>query len=202
MADIPGLNDIFPSAHQILLLIILQALVAPKTTKIYRDTPKVWHPGRSGRISLGPKNTLAIFGEVHPRIVKSFELKGSVLAFTVLVENIPKRKVNTATRDALNISDFQAVDRDFSFILDDRVEASLVVGAAESIDKFLIESVTVFDEFSGVKASQQFGDGKKSLAISVRLQPRDKTLTDKEIDEISSKIVMAVIDKTGGELRS
>ena len=77
-----------------------------------------------------------------------------------------------------------------------------MVGAAESIDKSLIESVTVFDEFSGVKASQQFGDGKKSLAISVRLQPRDKTLTDKEIDEISSKIVMAVIDKTGGELRS
>ena len=182
--------------------IILQALVAPKTTKIYRDTPKVWHPGRSGRISLGPKNTLAVFGEVHPKIVKSFGLKGSVLAFTVLIENIPTRKVNTATRDALTISDFQAVDRDFSFIIDDRVEASLVVGAAESIDKSLIESVTVFDEFSGVKASQQFGDGKKSLAISVRLQPRDKTLTDKEIDEISSKIVMAVIDKTGGELRS
>jgi phenylalanyl-tRNA synthetase beta chain len=182
--------------------IILQALVAPKTTKIYRDTPKVWHPGRSGRISLGPKNTLAVFGEVHPKIVKSFSLKGSVLAFTILIENIPTRKVNTATRDALTISDFQAVDRDFSFIIDDRVEASLVVGAAESIDKSLIESVTVFDEFSGVKASQQFGDGKKSLAISVRLQPRDKTLTDKEIDEISSKIVMAVIDKTGGELRS
>jgi phenylalanyl-tRNA synthetase beta chain len=182
--------------------IILQALVAPKTTKIYRDTPKVWHPGRSGRISLGPKNTLAVFGEVHPKIVKSFGLKGSVLAFTVLIENIPTRKVNTATRDALTISDFQAVDRDFSFIIDDKVEASLVVGAAESIDKSLIESVTVFDEFSGVKASQQFGDGKKSLAISVRLQPRDKTFTDKEIDEISSKIVMAVIDKTGGELRS
>ena len=182
--------------------IILQALVAPKTTKIYRDTPKVWHPGRSGRVSLGPKNTLAVFGEVHPKIVKSFGLKGSVLAFTILIENIPTRKVNTATRDALITSDFQAVDRDFSFILDDRVEASLVVGAVESIDKSLIECVTVFDEFSGVKASQQFGEGKKSLAISVRLQPQDKTLTDKEIDEISSKIIMVVRDKTGGELRS
>jgi len=182
--------------------IILQALGAPKTSKIYRDIPKVWHPGRSGRISLGPKNTLAIFGEVHPRIVKSFELKGSVLAFTILLENIPKRKVNTATRDALNISDFQAVDRDFSFILDDRVEASSVVGAAESIDKALIECVMVFDEFSGVKASQQFGEGKKSLAISVRLQPQGKTLTDKEIEEISSRVITAVRDKTGGELRS
>ena len=182
--------------------IILQALVAPKTTKIYRDTPKVWHPGRSGRVSLGPKNTLAVFGEVHPKIVKSFGLKGSVLAFTILIENIPTRKVNTATRDALITSDFQAVDRDFSFILDDRVEASLVVGAVESIDKSLIECVTVFDEFSGVKASQQFGEGKKSLAISVRLQPQGKTLTDKEIDEISSKIIMVVRDKTGGELRS
>jgi len=119
-----------------------------------------------------------------------------------LIENIPTRKVNTATRDALITSDFQAVDRDFSFILDDRVEASLVVGAVESIDKSLIECVTVFDEFSGVKASQQFGEGKKSLAISVRLQPQDKTLTDKEIDEISSKIIMVVRDKTGGELRS
>ena len=77
-----------------------------------------------------------------------------------------------------------------------------MVGAAESIDKALIECVMVFDEFSGVKASQQFGEGKKSLAISVRLQPQGKTLTDKEIEEISSRVITAVRDKTGGELRS
>lgn len=183
-------------------LITLDALGATKKSKIYRDVPKVWHPGRAGRISLGPKNNLAIFGELHPKVIKSFSLKGTVLAFTIFIENIPVKTKKSTSRPALKVSDLQAVERDFSFVLDEKVEASALLAATESVDNKLIESITVFDEFSGEKAYQQLGQGLKSLAVSVRLEPREKTLTDKEIDEISSKIIDNVKNKTGGELRS
>ena len=168
---------------------------------IYRDVPKIWHPGRSGRISMGPKNNLALFGELHPKVIKSYSLKGTVVAFTIFIENIPVKTKKNTTRPALTVSDFQVVERDFSFVLDEKVEASALISATESVDNKLIESVTVFDEFSGEKAYQQLGQGLKSLAIAVRLEPREKTLTDKEIDEISSKIIDNVKNKTGGELR-
>ena len=180
----------------------LEALGATNKYKIYRDVPKIWHPGRAGRVSLGPKNSLAIFGELHPKIIKSYGLKGTVLAFTVFIENIPMKNKKNATRSALETNDLQAVERDFSFVLDERIEASELKIASESVDTKLIECVTVFDEFSGEKAHQQLGDGMKSLAISVRLQPQEKTLTEKEIDEVTVKIIENVKDKTGGELRA
>tara|TARA_Y100000739_G_scaffold223417_1_gene226242 strand:- start:699 stop:3110 length:2412 start_codon:yes stop_codon:yes gene_type:complete len=182
-------------------LITLDALGATKRSTIYRDVPKIWHPGRSGRISMGPKNNLALFGELHPKVIKSYSLKGTVVAFTIFIENIPVKTKKNTTRPALTVSDFQVVERDFSFVLDEKVEASALISATESVDNKLIESVTVFDEFSGEKAYQQLGQGLKSLAIAVRLEPREKTLTDKEIDEISSKIIDNVKNKTGGELR-
>jgi phenylalanyl-tRNA synthetase beta chain len=151
---------------------------------------------------LGPKNSLAIFGELHPKIIKSYGLKGTILAFTVFIENIPMKNKKNATRSALDTNDLQAVERDFSFVLDERIEASELKIASESVDTKLIECVTVFDEFSGEKAHQQLGDGLKSLAVSVRLQPQEKTLTEKEIDEVSVKIIENVKDKTGGELRA
>jgi phenylalanyl-tRNA synthetase beta chain len=180
----------------------LEALGATNKYKIYRDVPNIWHPGRAGRVSLGPKNSLAIFGELHPKIIKSYGLKGTILAFTVFIENIPMKNKKNATRSALDTNDLQAVERDFSFVLDERIEASELKIASESVDTKLIECVTVFDEFSGEKAHQQLGDGMKSLAISVRLQPQEKTLTEKEIDEVTVKIIENVKDKTGGELRA
>ena len=180
----------------------LEALGATKQYKIYRDVPKIWHPGRSARVSLGPKNSLAIFGELHPKIIKAYGLKGAVLAFTIFIEKIPFKNKKSTTRQALKMNDLQVVERDFSFVLDERVEASALKIASESVDTKLIESVTVFDEFSGEKAHQQLGVGLKSLAVSVRLQPLEKTLTEKEIDEVSSKIIESVKEKTGGELRA
>ena len=160
-----------------------------------------WHPGRAGNIALGP-NRLATFGEVHPRVLKAMDVKGPAVAFTVHVANVPLPKVKTPTRPALNLSDLQAVERDFAFVVDAGVEALTIVNAAQGADKALIESVRVFDQFAGDKAEAQMGAGKKSVAITARLQPRDKTLTDKDIEAVAAKIVEKVGKATGGTLRS
>ncbi len=181
---------------------VLAAVGAPAKAQIQRNAPGWWHPGRSGQISLGPKNVLAVFGEVHPKVLKALDVKGPAVAFTVFPERVPFPKTRSATRPALVLSGLQAVERDFAFVVDQDVEALTLVNAAAGADKALIESVRVFDEFSGAKAEAQMGAGKKSLAISVRLQPVDKTLTEKEIEAIAATIVEKVGKATGGVLRS
>ncbi|NJM81861.1 MAG: phenylalanine--tRNA ligase subunit beta [Tabrizicola sp.] len=180
---------------------VLQALGAPAKVQITRKAAGWWHPGRSGVIGLGP-NTMASFGEVHPRILQAMDVKGPAVAFTVLVANVPLPKVKTPTRPALAISDLQAVERDFAFVVDRRVEVLTAVNAAAGVDKALIESVRVFDQFTGEKAEAQMGAGKKSIALTVRLQPQEKTLTEAEIEAVSAKIVEKVAKATGGTLRS
>lgn len=179
---------------------ILSALGAPARVQITRKVAGWWHPGRSGVIGLGP-NTLATFGEVHPKVLAEMGVKGPAVAFTVLVANVPMPKAKTATRPALAISDLQAVERDFAFVVDKGVEALMAVNAAQGADKTLIESVRVFDQFTGEKAEAQMGTGKKSIALTVRLQPVDKTLTDADIEAVSAKIVEKVTKATGGTLR-
>jgi phenylalanyl-tRNA synthetase beta chain len=179
---------------------VLAAIGAPAKVQISRKVPGWFHPGRSGVIGLGP-NVLCTFGEVHPRILQAFDVKGPAVAFTVQVANVPQPKVKTPTRPALAISDLQAVERDFAFVVDADVEALTLVNAAAGSDKTLIESVRVFDQFTGEKAEAQMGAAKKSLAITVRLQPQDATLTDKDIEAVSARIVEKVAKATGGTLR-
>ena len=179
---------------------VLAAIGAPARMQITRKLAAWWHPGRSGVISLGPK-TLASFGEVHPKILQALDVKGPAVAFTVLIGNVPLPKVKTPTKPALIQSDLQAVDRDFAFVVDAAVESLVAVNAAIGANKALIESVRVFDQFTGAKAEAQMGVGKKSIALSVRLQPVDKTLTEAEIDAVSAKIVDKVSKATGGTLR-
>ena len=179
---------------------VLAAIGAPARMQITRKLAAWWHPGRSGVISLGPK-TLASFGEVHPKILQALDVKGPAVAFTVLIGNVPLPKVKTPTKPALIQSDLQAVDRDFAFVVDAAVESLVAVNAAIGADKALIESVRVFDQFTGAKAEAQMGVGKKSIALSVRLQPVDKTLTEAEIEAVSAKIVDKVSKATGGTLR-
>lgn len=105
---------------------VLAALGAPARVQIGRKVAGWWHPGRSGVIGLGP-NTMATFGEVHPRILAALDVKGPAVAFTVLVANVPQPKVKTPTRPALAISDLQAVERDFAFVVDAGVEALTAV---------------------------------------------------------------------------
>ena len=179
----------------------LAAIGAPAKVQINRKVAGWWHPGRSGVMALGPK-VMCAFGEVHPKVLREMGVKGAAVAFTIWIEAVPFPKAKTPTRAALQRSDLQAVERDFAFVLDAKVEALVAVNAALGADKALIEAVSVFDQFTGEKAEAQMGAGKKSIALSVRMQPKDKTLTDAEIEAVSAKIVEKVAKATGGVLRS
>lgn len=180
----------------------LAAIGAPTSLMLRRDVPGWFHPGRSGLLSLGPKTELAVFGELHPRVLAALDVKGPAVAFAIRLEAVPFPKARATTRPPLLVSDLQPVERDFAFVLDERVEAEAVLKAARAADKSLIEQVNVFDVFSGPKAEAQMGPGKKSLAITVRLQPIERTLTDAEIDAVSAKVVASVTKATNGALRT
>ena len=179
---------------------VLGAIGAPARSQIDRKLDGWWHPGRAGNVQLGP-NRLATFGELHPRVLARMDVKGPAVAFTVHLANVPLPKAKSLTRPALQASDLQAVDRDFAFVVDERVEAATIVNAAQGADKALIERVTVFDEFRGDRAAAQMGEGRKSVAITARLQPRDRTLTEAEIEAVAARIVEKVAKATGGTLR-
>ncbi|TDE36234.1 phenylalanine--tRNA ligase subunit beta [Antarcticimicrobium sediminis] len=176
---------------------VLAAIGAPDKVQILRGAQGWWHPGRHGKICLGPKKVLGVFGEVHPKVLEAMDVKGPVMAFTIWPDQVPMPRKSGATRPALELRDLQAVERDFAFVVDAEVEALTLVNAASGADKALIEQVRVFDEFIG----GSLGEGKKSLALSVRLQPRDKTLTEAEIEAVGKKIVEKVAKATGGVLR-
>ncbi|MEM6385888.1 MAG: phenylalanine--tRNA ligase subunit beta [Pseudomonadota bacterium] len=176
---------------------ILSALGAPARMQFARPAKAWWHPGRSARMTLGPKITLAAFGEIHPKVLKALGVKGPAVGFAIHMSAIPHPKSTSSTRAAMAISDLQSVERDFAFVLDADVEAISVVNAAQGANKALIEEVRVFDEFIG----GSLGEGKKSLAITVRLQPSDKTLTDEDIDAVGKAIIDKVAKATGGVLR-
>ncbi|MEO0357787.1 MAG: phenylalanine--tRNA ligase subunit beta [Pseudomonadota bacterium] len=175
---------------------ILSALGAPARVQFQRGISDWWHPGRSARMALG-KTSLAAYGELHPRVVEQFDVKGPVVGFAVHLKNIPVPTAKSATRPALKLSDLQAVERDFAFVVPADVEAVTLVNAALGADKALIEDVRVFDEFIG----GSLGEGQKSLAVTVRIQPTDTTLTDKDIEAVADKVVTKVTKATGGTLR-
>ncbi len=176
---------------------VLAAMGAPGKVQVLRGAAEWWHPGRHGMICLGPKTVLGVFGELHPRVLEAMDVKGPAMAFTLWPEAIPAKRSASATRAALSISDLQAVERDFAFVVESGVEALDLVNAAAGADKALIEEVRVFDEFTG----GDLGAGKKSLAITVRLQPREATLKEAEIEAVSAKVVEKVAKATGGVLR-
>ncbi len=177
-------------------LAVLEAAGAPVATlQVVAGAPAWFHPGRSGTIQMGPQNKLGFFGEIHPRILAAMDVKGPLVAFELILNAIPGSKSKSATRAALATSDLLPLSRDFAFVVDDKVEADKLVKAAKSADKALISDVTVFDIY-------KLDGGKTSLAIDVTLQPREKTLTEAEIEAVSAKIVQAVTKATGGTLRS
>ena len=176
---------------------VLASMGAPAKVQILRGGSDWWHPGRHGQICLGPKKVLGVFGELHPKILAAMGIKGPTMAFTIFPAEIPLPRKSSATRPALKATDLQAVERDFAFVVDADVEALTLVNAAAGADKALISDVRVFDEFIG----GSLGEGRKSLAITVRLQPSDATLTEKDIEAVGAKIIEKVNKATGGELR-
>jgi phenylalanyl-tRNA synthetase beta chain len=156
------------------------------------------HPGRSGTIQIGPQNVLGYFGELHPRALEALGADGPLIAFEVILDRIPDAKQKpTRAKPALELSPFQPVSRDFAFIVDRGVKAGDIVRSAQAVDKKLITNVTVFDVYEG----KGIDEHKKSVAIAVTMQPREKTLTDQEIDAVAGKIVAEVTKKSGGVLR-
>ncbi|MDP2699061.1 phenylalanine--tRNA ligase subunit beta [Thalassospira sp.] len=178
---------------------VLEALgVASANVQINAaGAPQWYHPGRSGVLQLGPKNILGYFGELHPKILKAMDVRGRVVAFELFVENVPAPKKKGTNRPPLNASSFQAVERDFAFLLDDGISADQVIKAVRAVDRNLIVDVTVFDLYAG----KGIAEGKKSLAFSITLQPTRQTLTDEEIEAVSKKVIAAVEQATGGSLR-
>ncbi|MDR1694601.1 MAG: phenylalanine--tRNA ligase subunit beta [Lactobacillaceae bacterium] len=166
--------------------------------QITADAPQYYHPGRSGVLRLG-KNVLAYFGELHPSILKKLGVKQRVAAFEVYMDNIPvPRGAASKAKKKLELSQFQPVDKDFAFVVDKDVPAANVIMAAKGADKESIADVRVFDLYEGANLSA----GKKSLAISVTFQPKEKTYTDQEIETLMNKVIVAVGQKTGGVIRA
>ena len=147
---------------------------------------------------LGPKNIMAEFGEIHPKVLKALDISGRVLAFEIFLEAIPAaRKKALKARPELDLSELMPVRRDFAFLLPEDTPAADLIRAVKGSDKQLINAVHVFDRYDG----KAVPDGQVSLALEVVLQPRDKTLTDKEIEQVSAGVVKAA-EKTGAVLRA
>jgi phenylalanyl-tRNA synthetase beta chain len=181
-------------------LAVLAAAGAPaQALQVVPGGPPWFHPGRSGSIQIGPQNVLGHFGELHPRALEILDAEGPLVAFEVILEKIPEPKARaTRARPVLQLSPFQPVERDFAFVVDRAVNAADILRAAQSADRKLITNVTVFDVYEGTGIEP----GKKSIAITVTLQPRDKTMTDAEIEAVAAKIVAEVGKRTDGVLRA
>ncbi|PQA87964.1 phenylalanine--tRNA ligase subunit beta [Hyphococcus luteus] len=176
----------------------LEAAGAPVASlQTSADAPDYFHPGRSGVLRLGPK-ALAHFGEIHPRVLKAMDVDGPVHGFEVFLDQIPaSKKKPTKTRAALDASEFLPLTRDFAFVVEEGVTAETLLKAVRGAEKKLIADVSLFDVYQG----KGVPEGMKSLAVEVTLQPREKTLTDEEIEAVSARIVAQVEKATGGTLR-
>ena len=179
-------------------LAVLSAIGAPvDNLSAQASAPDWYHPGRSGVLKLGDR-VMAQFGELHPELSAGADLKGPVVAFEVFLDAppLPKAKA-TKARPKLVLSAFQPLERDFAFIIDSDVDAEKLVRAARNADKALVTAARVFDVYTG----KGVPNGKKSIALSVTLQPVERTLTDAEIEAASAKIVAQVAKATGATLR-
>ena len=180
-------------------LAALEAAGAPvDKLQVVAGAPDWFHPGRSGTIRLGPKMIFGTFGEFHPRTLEGLDVSGPVCGFEVYLDAIPDAKAKaTRTKPRLDLSPFQAVTRDFAFVVDKTVAAGEIVRAASAADKKLVTGVNVFDLYEGAN----IGEGRKSVAIEVTIQPVDKTLTDEDFEKLSAAIIANVAKQTGGTLR-
>jgi phenylalanyl-tRNA synthetase beta chain len=180
-------------------LAVLEAIGFPVANlQIEQGGPAWYHPGRSGTIKMGPKLVIGHFGEFHPKTLEALDVSGALCGFELVLDKLPEpKKKATRTKPVLELSPFQAVKRDFAFVVDRKVDAGSIVKAATSADRKLISAVTVFDVFEGAS----LGNDKKSIAIEVAIQPAERTLTDEDFDALTKRIVANVEKSTGGVLR-
>ncbi|MEP9354239.1 phenylalanine--tRNA ligase subunit beta [Xanthobacter sp. KR7-65] len=166
--------------------------------QVTTDAPGWYHPGRSGTLRLG-SNAMAHFGEIHPAVLEALDVSGPLVGFEIVLDRIPEPKAKaTRVKPALDLSPFQPVKRDFAFLVGREVAAADILRAAQGADKKLVSGVGVFDLYEG----KGIDPDKKSVALEVTLQPRERTLTDKEIEDVAGRIVAEVAKKTGATLRA
>jgi len=183
------------------LMALLEELGAPTgpLQLVQQPAGDWWRPGRAAKLQLGPKAVLAAFGEIHPRVLKAMDVEGPILGFELWLEAIPEpKKRATKARAPLSLSPLMPLRRDFAFLIDQDRPAGELVRAAVAADKALIADARVFDVYQGKGVE----DGFKSVAIEVVIQPRDKTLTEAEIEALSQAIVASAAKACGARLRS
>ena len=181
------------------VMALLQTLgVATGGLQIVPGGPGWWHPGRSATLQFGPKAVIGHFGELHPRALQALDAEGPIAAFEIILDMLPAPKAKpTKIKPKLELSDLQPLSRDFAFIVDKSAAAGDLIKAVAGADRALIVDVSIFDVYEGVGVPE----GKKSVGVAVTLQPRDKTLTDAEIEAVALKIVTEAGKKTGATLR-
>ncbi len=182
------------------LMALLDDLGAPTGSLqlVQSGTSPWWRPGRAARLQLGPKQVMAEFGEIHPSVLKDLDVDGPVVAFELVLDHVPEpKKKATKTKPAIQLSPLMPLSRDFAFLVEADKPAGDLVRAVAGADKALIDGVRVFDRYVGAGVPE----GMKSLALEVTIQPREKTLTDAEIEAVSAKVVAAA-EKLGAKLRS
>jgi phenylalanyl-tRNA synthetase beta chain len=181
------------------LLTALEELgVSTASIQCTETAPSWYHPQRSGTLQMGPKTILGTFGQIHPKIAQAFDIKGSVVAFELNMSALPALKANrTSARSAFHLHTLHGVYRDFAFIVDEKTPYDALLKAVRKADKTILQDVTLFDIYQGVGIPER----KKSLAIQVKLQPQESTLTDQQLEILSQKIIAEVYKATGGVLR-
>ena len=179
-------------------LAILAAVGAPvESAQVLEGAPSIYHPGRSGRLALGPKAVLADFGALHPRLLKAFDLDAPVVAAEIYLDALPPRRSAGHRRSAYAPPALQAVKRDFAFLVPAQLPADRLLRAIRGADKAAIVGTRLFDVFTGAGVPE----GQKSLAVEVTLQPGERSFTDEEIRAVSGRIVAAAA-RLGATLRA
>ena len=157
--------------------------------------PQYYHPGRSTTLKLG-KNIIGYFGEINPKITKKFGIKTRINCFELFVSNLPNK--NKARKNKpLILNDLPQVERDFAFIVKEETKIGDLIKAISSTNKELIADISIFDIYQG----DNIKDNHKSVALKVKLQPLNKTLTSEEIDAISQKIISKITNDFDAILR-
>ncbi|NVJ70001.1 MAG: phenylalanine--tRNA ligase subunit beta [Alphaproteobacteria bacterium] len=188
--------DVFDAKRD--ALAALEAVGAPSGLQVFDEAPDYYHPGRSGTLRLGPKNILASFGELHPKVLKALDVDGPVVGFEVYLDRIPAPKKAGAAKGALTVSNLQSVERDFAFLMDRDAKVADLVRAVRGSDKAFIADVSIFDVYEG----KGVPEGQKSIAVSILLEPKGETFTEKDIEGIGAKVCAAAEKAVGAVLRS
>jgi phenylalanyl-tRNA synthetase beta chain len=175
---------------------VIAAMGGPaENIQVSADPPSWYHPGRAGTLRLGPK-VMSAFGELHPAVLEALDARPPLAGFEVFLDEVPEPRA-ARVKPPLKLSVFQPIERDFAFVVDQSVSADTLLRAARGVDRKLVAEIRLFDVYQGAGLPE----GKKSLAITVVLQPQERTLTDAEIEGFSKRLIAQVEKATGGKLR-